>query len=1016
MQAKANKKLLIYPLLLLILYFFSGAAGLTYQVIWLRYLKLIFGVTHLSVSLIVSAFMTGLALGSYFIGKWADKNRSPLLLFGLSELAIGLYALLSPSLFSGVDSLYMSLGQSEFVNSGVSHAFRFLMTFIILILPTSLMGGTFPLISKAFIKSGESIKKDTALLYGLNTMGAMLGAFLAGFIFLRNFGTLQSLHIAAALNLSIGFLAIIVQITLGKNWQQEDTKEENKHDFILNTPLDRLIFIGFGISGFISLTYEVLWTRGLIFFLGLTTYAFTTILVTFLAGIALGSMALSLFSKRIKHFGRAFAWIEILIGISALIALPLLHKLHPLSASIMQQWQINSWAGILSVKFIIAFLVMLFPTFLMGMSMPVVISWFTKNRQGLGTNIGRIYSINTVGSIFGSLFAGFIFIPLFGIQTALTLMVWANILLGVAIFYVDSKDHKKNLPAYTLSVLGLIGGLIFLFNTESMIFSSVEFSGHQKRYKLLYAHEGPEASIAVLQDKINNERELNINGESTAFTIYQDMQVHKLLAHLPALIHPDPRDFLVVGFGFGSTSYGSSLYPNSNVDCVEILKDEIKTAPWFEKENHNVIAADNFNLIINDGRDYIKTTNKQYDIISFNAIHPKISPNLYTHEFYEMCRRILKPDGMIIAWLPPNAISEEEFTGMIRTFNMVYENSSLWYVNPSHMLLMGSNQEFSISYERLIERLSIPAVNADLAETNYDNVLEILTNFVAAGDELKKYSEKAPFNSDDFPVVEFSRVMSVAVNTDVTESLLRIKQPILPYLTNIPDSISSHLESDLGRYNQMKDYVIQGQVYAWTGKYDKAESYYQKALRLIPSANAEYLLDKVLNIGDELKALIKFNPRNEKVLKALGENYLKNKQLREAKNQLRRALEIKNDYHEARHLLGIVYFYENVIQTALNEFQTVISKRPDYGPSYFYAGLCYWKMGNLPGATNAFKTALDLDPGEGNNYLWYGKALEMAGKKNEALDIYYRLLDIEPANLEALQASDRLKKSMTFNR
>ncbi|MCK5520793.1 MAG: tetratricopeptide repeat protein, partial [Candidatus Marinimicrobia bacterium] len=338
------------------------------------------------------------------------------------------------------------------------------------------------------------------------------------------------------------------------------------------------------------------------------------------------------------------------------------------------------------------------------------------------------------------------------------------------------------------------------------------------------------------------------------------------------------------------------------------------------------------------------------------------------------------------------------------------------YVNPSHMLLMGSNQEFSISYERLIERLSIPAVNADLAETNYDNVLEILTNFVAAGDELKKYSEKAPFNSDDFPVVEFSRVMSVAVNTDVTESLLRIKQPILPYLTNIPDSISSHLESDLGRYNQMKDYVIQGQVYAWTGKYDKAESYYQKALRLIPSANAEYLLDKVLNIGDELKALIKFNPRNEKVLKALGENYLKNKKLREAKNQLRRALEIKNDYHEARHLLGIVYFYENVIQTALNEFQTVISKRPDYGPSYFYTGLCYWKMGNLPGATNAFKTALDLDPGEGNNYLWYGKALEMAGKKNEALDIYYRLLDIEPANLEALQASDRLKKSMTFNR
>lgn len=999
-------------ILILGLFFLSGISGLAYQIVWIRILKLIFGVTAFAASTVVSSYMAGLSLGSYYFGRLVDRSKNKLRLYALLEIGIGVYAVFTPLIFKGTDYLYTLIYAQFHPHFYVFALIRFLLAFIIILIPTVLMGGTLPALIRYFVSGRQQTGKLAGYLYSFNTLGAVIGAFFTGFFLVRLFGIVNTIYIAAAINVLVGLAALVISRSRKDRSVDIATAPEpveKKKQQPAAQRKYRLILWGFAFSGLASLAYEMLWTRSLLYFLGLTTYTFTTILTTFLIGIAVGSYIFSHIVPKIKDHLTWFAIIEILIGLTALAVLPLIARFYTISDTLRQALGYHNWWMNTGVKFLLSFLVILLPTLLMGATFPLAVQCYHRDIKGLGRQVGEVYAANTLGSIIGSFIAGFILLPVFGIRLSIALIVLVNLGIGVVLvlFHPDSA-RKRRLVTLTLAGITLVI-LAFNVNRKPVILASVEFSGPSKRYDLLYYKEGIDASIAVLQDKITNERELNINGESTAFTIYQDMQVHKLLGHLPLLIHPDPKSTLIVGFGFGSTSWAATLYPDMETDCVELVKDEIETAPFFEKQNHNVLQNPRFNLIIGDGREYIKGTNKRYDMISFNAIHPKISPNLYTLDFYQICKQALSEDGIIIAWLPPNAITEREYQSLIKTFQTVFPHSSLWYVNPSHMLLMAAPQPFRVDFGLLRERINREAVKNDLAEVNLDDPYELLSCFIMAEEDLWRYSVSAPVNSDDLPYIEFSRELSVSVNTEVMTSLGNLKKSVWPYLYNVADSMLA--QKELERMDATKSLVASGQVMAWMGRYTEARSYYNKALEKSPgNRNVLYLDGLNDRRKKEIQALLKLNPRNAKAYQAQGEIYLEENQLDKAFYMFARAVQIEPGYARPHHHKGVCFYFQNRPDLALPELQTAIKLDPEYGAAYFYSGLCYWKMGNLDAAFNHFLVSVEKDFDFAPAHYYLALAFERKGQLDKAREELDRTLLIDPDFQIARQARDSLFK------
>jgi len=999
------------PIIILLL-FLSGISGLTYEVIWLRQLHLIFGVTAFALATMLAAFMAGLALGSYLFGRLADRVSSPLLVYALLELGIGVYALLSPHLFAGLDNLYIAFGRHLGHQHLLLDLLRTVGAFLIILLPTSFMGGTLPMISKTAVRHEGEMGLKIGLLYGINTLGATLGAFLAGFFLIRLLGMQHTTWLAAAVNLLVALMAGGLALVLPPPAVAfaPAAPPEQAPGQAPTPSLRPWVLLAFALSGFASLAYEVLWTRSLVYFLGLSTYAFTTMLTAFLIGIAAGSIIAARFIDRLRQRLLAFAVVEILIAFFALALMPTINLMVPASLSLGEIFGREAWWSVVGVRFTVALILMLPATLAMGATLPLVVRYYSDHLAILGRGLGAVYAVNTLGAILGSLAAGFVLIPLFGVRLSISLIVMVNLLAAaIIIFKLPALPRQTRRMLRGASAIILVGAIV-LADRQPLVLSSVEFKGLQKRYDLLFVKESTDASLAVLQDKVNGSRELSIDGESTAFTIYQDMQVHKLLGHLAPLFHPDPKDFLVVGFGFGSTAYASTLYPGAQVDCVELVKDEVQTAPFFEAQNHGVLTYPNLNLLIGDGRDYIKLTQKTYDVISFNAIHPKISPNLYTTDFYRHCRRLLNDDGMIVAWMPPNAMTSGEFWSLVKSFQTVFPYSSLWYVNPSHMLILGALQPYTIDWPRLTARLSDPRINADLAETNLADPCEILSNFVAADGHLANLTRDATLNTDNHPLVEFSQEHRVTVNVDAIRDMQRGKQSAFNYLTGFDsDAARNAVRDSLAVYEDLKAWVVEGQVHAWLGLYDQARDYYNRALAIQPNnANTRYLLGLIDRMKDDLLKLVALNPANLRAHKALGDIYVEENEPDLAQRHFLTAIRLDEGYAEAHHALGVTYYQQGRPTQALQSFARATRLDPSLSAAWFYAGLAYWRMGDANQALNHFQQAVDTDPIRPDNYYWLALALDKQGRRAQAVAALRQALQIDPDFTPARQALEGL--------
>lgn len=795
--------------LIYIMFFLSGASALIYQVSWVRGLSLIFGGSHLAVTVVLSTFMAGLALGGYMIGRYSERIRNPLRLYGFLELGIASSAILFIILTGLYPSIYKAIAGGREESKLFLLGVRILFSFLALIVPTTFMGGTLPVLTRFVSRQPEDVRGYLSFLYSFNTFGAIAGAFLAGFIFLPNMPLSKTLYIAISTNILIGVLSLLID----KKWPIRDLSRE-KEGFVLSIEdkdifYSRLILIGIGISGFCALGYEVLWTRVLTMVVGASVYSFTTMLVAFLSGIALGSGAFGVIPKfiRIKGFGlkgsfSSFGIVQVLIGLAALIVTIYMRNLPVHSIKLqrffggMDVFEMRQWANLL-----LAFLYMIVPAFFMGVAFPMAGRMYANLKGRIGAAVGDVLAFNTIGAILGAAISGFLLIYLFGIERGLQILILINI--GLGLFVLLSLSERRRIGL--LSPIIISGFILYLiFNPHSFrlwdskyfaifranqpeAFRTPEMIKEAKENTdVLYFKEGIEATVSSIKVKGGHQAFLT-NGRVEASDHQGDLQVQYTLGHLPMLLNKNPEDVLVIGLGSGVTLGATSVHPEArSITLVELAPEVLGIARTFSKYNHDVLNNPKIKIIFNDGRNHLLTTKKRYDVITADPIHPwfRGAGYLYTKEYFDLASKHLKKGGIMCQWLPIYELSIKDLRSIVKTFRQVFKYTMLWLIHYDSVMI-GSNEPIFIDEYELERRLSNPIIRSDLEMVKMGSAWDLLSYFGMADKKMEEFSKGGIINTDDNLYLEFSAPLSIGKGYLIRENLeilVRFRESILSYM------------------------------------------------------------------------------------------------------------------------------------------------------------------------------------------------------------------------------------------
>jgi spermidine synthase len=750
--------------------FFSGVSALIYQIVWIRKFGLVFGVDVYTMATVLSAFMGGLAIGSLIFGRLVDKVKSPLRLFMLLEFGIGLFAVFFPFTFKGLINLYTPIIQKFGFSDYSGQMVKFIFSFVYLLIPTILMGGTLPVIFKFFVKQLKNLGWHVSNLYAINNLGAVTGCFFAGFILIKMFGLTTSLYIAACINLVNAVMVFLVF----KNIPRQTAVVEEKPDITdetnkLSKPLLRLVLWVFAIEGFATLAFEVIWTRIFIgFSFDKTTYFFSVIVLGFIFGLSLGSY---LISKRIdsrKNLVTLLASLEILIGLVSLALLMLFSRLSLILN--LERSIFDPWIKIIGKEYLIFFLILIIPATLTGMVYPIVSKLYADNIGKLGNRMGMIGFLDTIGSVLGSFIAGFVLIPLLGVVMSFVVIVVLNISLGILLLYFNHLMNKR-LKVILLSATLVLSTLLFLKAPDKKYFSWWDKSRYELWTnfveKVYFYYEGVDGTVTLRQ--YHNFVGLNINGHNTAYTSLKDQIVNRMLGYIPYMVHPQPKQALVIGFGLGFTVESLIQSEIDTVDVAEICSGVIKSGLFMNSWNNAALKHPKVHTYLEDGRELLFRAKTKYDIITSNAIHPRLSNNIYTQDFYELCKNRMNKGGIMCQWAPPNWINEVEFKAQLKAFVNVFKYSQLWYINEYTIMLVGSEEPIDINYQLISERFKDPKIKADLLNINMTEPFEFVSQFSMERNEIMKYCQDAPSNTDDYPIIEFSKTVNLAPDTSALQ-------------------------------------------------------------------------------------------------------------------------------------------------------------------------------------------------------------------------------------------------------
>jgi predicted membrane-bound spermidine synthase len=752
-----------------LLFVASGMSGLVFEVIWVRYLTLVVGHTTFAVSLVVSSFLAGLVLGSLWLGRVADRLQRPLLVYGLLEAATAVLALGVSWVLARLPELLAAVG----LEGGGPLPVRGVLSFLAVLPPTFAMGGTLPVLTRFIARELEGLGRSFGVLYALNTLGAALGCGLAGFYLIGAVGLWRTAIIAAALNGLIGLVVTVLHFRLPSQALPALVPTPAAEPSATFTRTRRrLLVVAFALCGFGSISYEVLWFRVLSTVLDSSTYAFTILLVTFLLGLVIGGL---FYSLRLAGRGRElelFVSVEALLAFMGLLSLALLGLSRPvgkLLTSLLEGWGPHApYVGML----LHAALVILPPASLIGIIFPLVVQLTTRHVASAASNVGLLYSVNTLGGIAGSLLMGFVLIPTVGTQWSFVLVCVLNMALALGVQALDPDTRPRARRSVWAGAALLVVGLL-LVPRELLVRA---FAEHVDS-RVLFVKEGTDGTLAVLEydnqtvcdsgryacgpgcrERSFRHQQLLFGSVSYANTVLPRKRYMATLAHLPMLLHQAPREVLQVCFGTGSTAGSFASYPElRSLTIVDTNPDVLLAAPHFVEHNHGVAKDPRTRVVFNDGRHFLLSESGQYDVISFEPPPPRSAGvvSLYTTEFYRLVKQRLAPGGVLSQWIPLEQQPDNLTRGMIASLLEAFSEVTLWIPSDYEAILVASDRPLTVDWARWQREWEKPPVARSLMDVGFTSPYGLLGTYVAGTESLRRYVQGHPAMTDDHPRVEY---------------------------------------------------------------------------------------------------------------------------------------------------------------------------------------------------------------------------------------------------------------------
>jgi spermidine synthase len=784
-----------YPLLLA-LFFLSGACGLVYQVVWLRNLSLVFGTTTFAVSAVISSFMAGLGLGSYLSGRFLAHRGRALRLFGTMEIGVGLYALALPGLLSVAEGSFTravgGLGVSVYGES----LLKLGLSFVVLLLPTCLMGATLPLLAEHTVERFGHLGTRVGRLYALNTLGAAAGCFAAGFAVIPMLGVMGTTWAAAALNFTVGGVALLLGRERAPAAPAETGPEPAGALPALYPPETiRWAIVAFAVSGFAGLGFEVVWTRLITLVFTGTTYAFTTMLSVYLLGIAAGSLAFGRVADRSRDPLRLFGLLEIGIGVSVLAMAQLFPRAEAWVARLVPALG-GGWFGEAAAKFLVGAALLILPTFLFGTTFPVASRVAARSLAGLGATIGRLYAANVAGGIAGAVAAGFVLVPVIGSDHTLRLLCAALMILGLVLVAASPLATVRGKAA--AAALSAAGVALALATRSSDVSQSIHRQWLTPGERIGFYREGVEGTVIVMETPA--VKRILVNGSQATNTGLVGMSINRLQGVLPFLFERLPGRVLAICFGSGMTFGTASEFPSARVDGVEISPQIIQAAPRFQRENFDVLHNPRFHLHLDDGRNFMLKSRDRYDAITMEPMHPAKTGvvNFYTSDFYALGRAHLEPGGVLSQWVPLYNLQPSDVRMLYRSFADSFPHVMV-FLYGYDTFLIGSDRPLDLSAARYLGRMPSDRLRRDLTALSLDNPAHMLGTFLMGRDAVVRFAGTAPAVSDDRPLVEFTGPKSL--NTDTIganlKALIPFAEPATRYLGTEPGAGDSRLREEL---------------------------------------------------------------------------------------------------------------------------------------------------------------------------------------------------------------------------
>ena len=776
---------------ILVCFFFSGAAGLIYQVAWGKALGLVFGHTVYAIATVLAVFMAGLAAGSAYLGRWNQSHAEPLKLYAWIELGVAASGALSLLGLEGVRSLYFAAYPAIHEIKPLLLALRFVGAGLVLFLPTFLMGGTLPILVRGVTGKSKELGSRVSRLYWVNTLGAVAGTMFAGFLLLPALGLRLTIACAVALNLLAGLVAL--QILRGASSEGAESSVAEPalaNEYTEDPPQAGMAFllVVFGFVGATAIGYEISWTRLLATILGSSTYAFTLMLATFLGGIVLGSFLFERWVARGREvsfatISRTQTW----TGLAALLFLAFFQQLPTIVPPILQATH-GTFGGLVLAQFVTSALAMLPAAIVFGFNFPAVVVLLTANARKAeqSARVGVAYAANTIGAIAGAVFTGFWLVPTLGSFRVVALTAGINLVLAIALELRNVQRQATSLAVNAaLVLLVAIGGFSSLFYNRALAsYSTVLYwnlrhtpltlAENASKFAIPFSADGLNASIAVIQA----ESYLGLTSNGKVDASNRDAPTQLLAAHLGAVFGPAPRRVLMIGFGSGMTAAALAKYPDvERIDCVEIEPAVLEAAKYLETLNHGVLRDPKLHMHVDDARNFLLTSRDKFDLIISEPSNPWIAgvATLFTDEYYAAVRAHLAPNGNFVQWVQGYSLDPADLRMVLASVSRHFPETTLWHVHVVDFMVLARMDTRPMNFDRMRQLWQNPAVREDFAPLELRRPEGILAYYSLDDEAVRKLSAGSVLNTDDRTLLEYHAPRSL-LDTSLSDKNVKMLQ------------------------------------------------------------------------------------------------------------------------------------------------------------------------------------------------------------------------------------------------